>query len=180
MNDLISRQVAIDELDKGAWGVEWDKALAKAMIESLPSAQPEPCEDMYGYIAIETLLNFCENSKDHAVTPNDFMRMARVCMPEPCEDAVSRKKAFEYFTQLWGIIGTIMDRNEWEDVCKATANELPSVTPKQPEQKTGHWILDRSGAYCCSECMEPCAEYVMMKPRDKFCKMCGSRNEVTL
>lgn len=41
MSDLISRQAAIDELDKGAWGVEWDKALAKAMIESLPSAQPE-------------------------------------------------------------------------------------------------------------------------------------------
>jgi len=53
---------------------------------------------------------------------------------------------------------------------------LPSV---QPEHKTGHWILDRSGAYCCSKCMEPCAGYVMMKPRDKFCKMCGSRNEVT-
>ena len=48
----------------------------------------------------------------------------------------------------------------------------------QPEQKTGHWILDRSGAYCCSKCMEPCASYAMMKPRDKFCKMCGSRNEV--
>ena len=47
--DLISRQAAIDELDKGAWGVEWDKALAKAMIESLPSAQPEqrwiPCSE---------------------------------------------------------------------------------------------------------------------------------------
>ena len=42
MSDLISRQAAIDELDKGAWGVEWDKTLAKAMIESLPSAQPEP------------------------------------------------------------------------------------------------------------------------------------------
>ena len=41
MNDVISRQAAIDELDKGAWGVEWDKTLAKAMIESLPSAQPE-------------------------------------------------------------------------------------------------------------------------------------------
>ena len=41
MDDLISRQAAIDELDKGAWGVEWDKTLAKAMIESLPSAQPE-------------------------------------------------------------------------------------------------------------------------------------------
>ena len=40
-DDLISRQAAIDELDKGAWGVEWDKTLAKAMIESLPSAQQE-------------------------------------------------------------------------------------------------------------------------------------------
>ena len=47
--DLISRQAAIDELDKGAWGVEWDKTLAKTMIESLPSAQPElrwiPCSE---------------------------------------------------------------------------------------------------------------------------------------
>ena len=34
--------------------------------------------DKYGYIGIETLLDFCENSKDHAVTPNDFMRMPRV------------------------------------------------------------------------------------------------------
>ena len=50
----------------------------------------------------------------------------------------------------------------------------PTIQPKR-----GRWILDRSGAYCCSECMEPCATYVMMKPRDKFCKMCGSRNEVT-
>ena len=52
--------------------------------------------------------------------------------------------------------------------------QLPSAEPKR-----GKWILDRSGAYCCSECMEPCAGYVMMKPRDRFCKMCGSRNEVT-
>ncbi len=51
---------------------------------------------------------------------------------------------------------------------------LPSAEPKR-----GRWILDRSGAYCCSKCMEPCASYVMMKPRDKYCKMCGSRNEVT-
>lgn len=48
----------------------------------------------------------------------------------------------------------------------------------EPERKTGYWILDRSGAYCCSKCMEPCASYAMMKPRDKYCKMCGSRNEV--
>ena len=55
-------------------------------------------------------------------------------------------------------------------------DELPSA---EPERKTGHWILDRSGRYCCNRCMEPCAGYVMMRPRDKYCKMCGSRNEVT-
>lgn len=38
--------------------------------------------DKYGYIGVETLLNFCENSKDHAATPNDFMRMNRVRVPE--------------------------------------------------------------------------------------------------
>ena len=54
-------------------------------------------------------------------------------------------------------------------------NDLPSAQP----ERTGHWILDRSGRYCCNRCMEPCAGYVMMRPRDKYCKMCGSRNEVT-
>ena len=45
MDDLISRQAAIDALERGAWGKEWDKTLAKAMIESVPSAQPlDPCE----------------------------------------------------------------------------------------------------------------------------------------
>jgi hypothetical protein len=58
---------------------------------------------------------------------------------------------------------------------KQVLDELP---PVQPERKTGYWILDRSGAYCCDKCMEPCATYAMMRPRDKFCKMCGSRNEV--
>lgn len=51
-------------------------------------------------------------------------------------------------------------------------NELPSA-----QLKRGRWILNRSGAYCCSECMEPCAGYVMMQPRDRFCKMCGAKME---
>ena len=42
--------------------------------------------DKYDYIGIETLLNFCENSKDHTVSPNDFMRMNRIKVPEPSED----------------------------------------------------------------------------------------------
>ena len=72
----------------------------------------------------------------------------------------------------------VKDYNDGElNMLKAILYEIRFMPPAQP--KMGKWILDRSGAYCCSECMEPCATYVMMKPRDKFCKMCGSRNEVT-
>ena len=60
-----------------------------------------------------------------------------------------------------------------EDIVRII-NEQPTIQPKR-----GKWILDRSGAYCCSECMEPCAGYVMMRPRDKFCKMCGAKMEET-
>lgn len=40
------------------------------------------CEECYvcEKTIIRRLLNFCENSKDHAVTPNEFMRMPRVRM----------------------------------------------------------------------------------------------------
>ena len=52
--DYISRQAAIDELDRGGWGAEWDKALARAMIESLPSAEPEiiRCKDCKHYTPV--------------------------------------------------------------------------------------------------------------------------------
>jgi len=73
MDDLISRQAAIDELDKGAWGVEWDKTLAKAMIESLPSAQPEiiRCKDCKHWDGVDT----CDVI-DAPVWDNDFCSMA--------------------------------------------------------------------------------------------------------
>ena len=59
-------------------------------------------------------------------------------------------------------------------ISRQQAIELLELPSAQSERKTGHWILDRSGAYCCNKCMEPCATYVMMKPRDRFCKMCGA------
>ena len=45
-------------------------------------------------------------------------------------DLINRRKAFEYFVALWECIGTIMDREEWEDVCMTTANEIPSAQPE--------------------------------------------------
>lgn len=86
------------------------------------------------------------------------------------DDLISRQQAIDALLGITAMRNTIP-----LDSAIFNIKKLPSI---QPERKTGHWILDRSGAYCCSKCMEPCAGYVMMKPRDKFCKMCGSRNEV--
>ena len=64
-----------------------DAEALETAIEALESQRESAKElegkrmDRYGYIGIETLLNFCENSKDHTITPNDFMRMKRVRMP---------------------------------------------------------------------------------------------------
>ena len=58
MNDTIYRQAAIDALDTGLWGVEWDKALATAMLKDLPSAQPEPLSDAYTKAVWTWLLDY--------------------------------------------------------------------------------------------------------------------------
>ena len=73
MSDLISRAAAIDELDKGAWGVEWDKTLAKTMIESLPSAQPE-----------HTSNNDCNGCKFVGCYDTDF----------PCANCIRKNKDY--------------------------------------------------------------------------------------
>ena len=90
-------------------------------------------------------------------------------------DTISRQEAIDIAKELTVTVeGYEMHNQAVMNYC-AEIMQLPSV---QPERKTGHWILNRSGLYCCDKCMEPCASYAMMKPRDKFCKMCGSRNEV--
>ena len=87
-------------------------------------------------------------------------------------DLISRQAMLDGIDKL---IKIHFDRTVVLYKARQVAENLPQA---QPERKTGQWILDRSGAYCCDKCMEPCASYTMMKPRDKFCKMCGSRNEV--
>lgn len=60
------------------------------------------------------------------------------------DDFIRREDAFSYFVTLWECIGTIMDRDEWEDVCMTTANEIPSA---QPEIKTDGDTISRQATY---------------------------------
>ena len=84
-------------------------------------------------------------------------------------DLISRRKAFEYFVTLWECIGTIMDRDEWEDVCMTTANEIPSA---QPERKTGKWIHQaKFGRIECDQCSSVYRNAFAPK---NFCPNCGA------
>lgn len=40
MSDLISRRAVLKELPHALWGKEWDEALARAIIESVPTIDP--------------------------------------------------------------------------------------------------------------------------------------------
>lgn len=81
-----------------------------------------------------------------------------------CEDAVSRKAVAGIYTALLEILGTIMDRDEWDDVCHTTANELPPVTPKQPgwipcstalpKQDGDYLVTKKSFGWNCTEYIE--------------------------
>ena len=72
------------------------------------------------------------------------------------DDLISRRKAFEYFVTLWECIGTIMDRDEWEDVCMTTANEIPAAQPKTCEgcKHLGKWENEVEYGYPspCTRC----------------------------
>ena len=109
--------------------------------------------------------------------PSELYKAAEVGtnLAEVGTDCISRRSAIDAVRAAllsWSFMP------EWRDnkIIEAV-EQLPPIQPAEP--KRGKWILDRSGAYCCSKCMEPCAGYVMMKPRDKFCKMCGAKMEVT-
>lgn len=58
-------------------------------------------------------------------------------------DLISRQDTVEIFSQLWDCIKEIADKDEWEDVCRTTANELPSVPQWIPtdEIRVGDEVL---------------------------------------
>lgn len=99
--------------------------------------------DKYGYIGIETLLNFCENTKDHAVTPNDFMRLPRIA-----SGAVNKEAVIALLEQLAAEEKAMWDRTDDAQAFGAyTALEgavenVEAMKIDQPERKTDEWCVD--------------------------------------
>ena len=142
MNDLISRQAAIDALCKAGCesrycGASCDDVKA---IEQLPPAQPEKRTE--------------ERTETHA---------------RDCVSGVAAIIAAIEAVDEWDGGYNVQRANMIRDAIKA----LPSA---QPRRLNGEWIEDGYNHYkaVCSECGEPCATYIMGKPRDKYCKWCGA------
>lgn len=75
-------------------------------------------------------------------------------------DYISRQEVVESFTQLWDCVGEIAGRDEWEDVCRTTANGLPSA--QQSDKYEYHYdhtdcIWYRPEAR--NRCPATCAQY---------------------
>ena len=190
MEDLISKQAAISAICSACGKIDCDK-MDKCEKLQLPPANcsefPNNSDAISRQAAIEAIDTYIDkfdaidaNFLDGLKTANKLMmqlppaQLARIADGGK-NDCVSRQAAID------GLRDYLVGERCPDDgtlTCRLIENEvINKLPPIQP--KRGRWILDRSGAYCCSECMEPCAGYVMMKPRDRFCKMCGSRNEVT-
>ena len=146
MDNLISRQ-ALCEYALNQKGKRNSQRLSE-----LPSAQSEHSQN----------------------TPQKQPDLETFCVKtgETCADAISRQEVIEIFTQLWDCVGEIADKDEWEDVCKTTANELPSVQSR----KKGKWILkpDIYGVAYCSEC-----DFELHINDTPYCPYCGAEMNIS-
>ena len=154
IRDTISRQAAIDALCKNGLEKECSGQLVMAMCEA----------KQWAIDTIEQL-----PSAQPEINCSEFPNNS---------DIISRQAAIEVIDAVFPVDPM---KSEYAQgiacgaaLAKTYVEQLPPAEPKR-----GRWIPDRSGAFCCSHCMEPCATYVMMKPRDRFCKMCGAKMEVT-
>lgn len=190
MSDLIDRQDAIDAIHEDAdWlaaqGSDWQVERMerdKSILMSLPSAEKAQLsgEDAtFDCISRHKAIEAIMSEPPDAHYPSWYADILKELPSASTElsnnspkldnengDLISRQDAIKYFAELWECIEAIGDKEEWEDVCVTTANEIKSA---QPERKTGKWI-DIGGVirYGCPFC-----HYAQERKSD-FCPHCGS------
>lgn len=188
--DTIYRQGAVEAL-KNAEPLVRDFGYYKVIetIRLLPSAEskrPSEIQDILNYL--DTVLHPII-SPEHWNVYSELHDMISTLPSASTEldnengELISRQDVIKYFTELWECIEAISDREEWEDVCATTVNEIKSA---ESERKTGKWIATYSDcggdvwvSWKCSNC-----GYVRKKgwkytddgkkPNAIFCEMCNA------
>ena len=162
MDDLISRQAAIDALDTGLWGVEWDKALATAMLKDLPSAQPDVPDTNVGDLI----------SRQAAI---DALWKAMYEFEDKMEKQFSESDNLDVYD--W-IQHRIFVQN-MSDIDRKTILDLPSA---KHEQKPGRWNFIGDNMFECTNCkvvyttnqLNSLRNYDTDPYAPRFCPNCGA------
>lgn len=98
---------------------------------------------------------------------------------EPCEDAISRQAVLDY---IWNDLG-LGDEENGKDVERqmeldSSYRYIKSLSPVNPQPKTGHWIRKTNdygaSSYMCSECgrWHPTHNHSL---GFDYCNGCGAR-----
>ena len=88
------------------------------------------------------------------------------------DDLISRQDAIKILDSAW------VDGTEYEGYLHEEFEKLPSAQP----QRTGKWIAQKGGGYCCSECGsysldEVDGAFIHVSARTRYCHNCGTRME---
>ena len=111
---------------------------------------------------------------DSSAQPGHLVKESGDLVKDLVNDCISRQDAIKYFAELWECIEAISDREEWEDVCVTTVNEIKSAQLERPK---GEWIIDGHHIKC-----NRCENIMCSRDREgdlipkNFCPNCGSYN----
>lgn len=87
---------------------------------------------------------------------------------------MTNAEAVNWLINLTADIGKIEHQGLWH--YEQALSEIREMLETEPQRMRGRWIEDgyNDEKAVCDQCGEPCATYIMGKPRDKFCKWCGA------
>lgn len=90
-------------------------------------------------------------------------------------DLISRQAAIDAVTE--GLKGIFV---EYRDIAKKMIGKLPTA---EPERKTGKWIPQTGGGYCCSQCgryalHDVDGNFALLFTKSKYCPNCGAKMEM--
>ena len=94
-------------------------------------------DDMY--ISLKTLIEFCHNTTDHCVTPNDLMRMNAITLPMPAQQTAHSNKTVDE------VMGAMIEyaNHDYENF---KLGDIIRMTPSQVGKALVEaWGLDKKG-----------------------------------
>lgn len=87
---------------------------------------------------------------------------------------MTNREAVIWLINITADIGKTEHQELWH--YEQALTEIKEMLETEPQRMRGRWIEDgyNDEKAVCDQCGEPCATYIMGKPRDKYCKWCGA------